>query len=66
MVSCDSDLASQINVGMDELNVRAIGYCAMLEKDAMHQGTEADVSANVLDINRTKESLRYCNTHEQS
>ena len=50
MTTCDQDLAGQIYVGKEELKVRSIGHCAMLEEDAMHIGTEADVSAHVLDI----------------
>ena len=46
MITCDEDLAGQIYVGREELKVRSIGNCAMLEKDAMHLGTEADVSAH--------------------
>ena len=46
MITCDEDLALQIYVGREELKVRSIGHCAMLEKDAMHLGTEADVSAH--------------------
>ena len=38
--------------------MRSIGLCAMLEEDAMHLGTEADVSAHVLDINGRKTPLR--------
>ena len=36
MVTCDEDLAGQIYVGREELKVRSIGHCAMLEEDAMH------------------------------
>ena len=43
MITCDEDLAGQIYVGREELKVRSIGHCAMLEEDAMHIGTEADV-----------------------
>ena len=50
MTTSDQDLAGQIYVGKEELQVRSIGNCAMLEEDAMHIGTEADVSAHVLDI----------------
>ena len=50
MIKCDKDLAGQIYVGREELKVRSIGHCAMLEEDAMHIGTEADVSAHVVDI----------------
>ena len=38
-------------------NVRG-GHCAMLEEDALHIGTEADVSAHVLDICGKKIQLR--------
>ena len=44
MITCDEDLVGQIYVGNDELKVRSIGHCAMLEEDAMHIGTEADVA----------------------
>ena len=50
MITCDEDLVGQIYGGKEELKVRSIGHCAMLEEDAMHIGTEADVSAHVLDI----------------
>ena len=50
MITCDEDLARQFYVGREELKVRSIGHCAMLEEDAMQIGTEADVSAHVLDI----------------
>ena len=58
MITCDEDLAGQIYVGREALKVRSIGHCAMLEKDAMHLGTEADVSAHVLDISGKKTQLR--------
>ena len=58
MITCDEDLAGQIYVGKEELKVRSIGHCAMLEEDAMHIGTEADVSAHVLDISGKKTQLR--------
>ena len=58
MITCDEDLAGQIYVARRELKVRSIGHCAMLEEDAMHLGTEADVSAHVLDINGRKTELR--------
>ena len=57
MIKCDEDLAGQIYVGKEELKVRSIGHCAMLEEDAMHIGTEADVSAHVLDISSKKTQL---------
>ena len=58
MITCDEDLAGQICVGREELKVRSIGHCAMLEEDPMHLGTEADVSAHVLDISGKKTQLR--------
>ena len=61
MITCDKDLAGQIYVGREQLKVRSIGHCAMLEEDAMHLGTEADVSARVLDISEKKTQLRGLN-----
>ena len=58
MITCDEDLVGQIYVGREELKVRSIGHSAMLEEDAMHIGTEADVSAHVLDISGKKTHLR--------
>ena len=58
MVACDEDLAGQIYVSREELKVRSIGHCAMLEEDAMHIGTEADVSGHVLDISGKEIQLR--------
>ena len=58
MVKCDKDLAGQICVGREELKVRSIGHCAILEEDAMHLGTEANVSARAMDINGRKTKLR--------
>ena len=58
MITCDEDLAGQIYVGREELKRRLIGHCTMLEEDAMHIGTEAVVSAHVLDINGSRTQLR--------
>ena len=58
MITCDEDLVGQIYEGKEELKVRSIGHCAMLEEDAMHIGTEADVSAHVLDTSGKKTQLR--------
>ena len=58
MITCDEDLAGQIYVGKEELKVRSIGHCAMLEEDTMHIGTEADVSAHVLNISGKNTQLR--------
>ena len=57
MITCDENLVGQIYVGKEELKVRSIGHCAMLEEDAMQIGTEADVSARVLDISSKKTQL---------
>ena len=43
MITCDEDLAGQTDLGREELKVRSIGHCAILEEDAMRLGTEADV-----------------------
>ena len=45
-------------MGKEELKVRLIGHCAMLEEDAMHIGIEADVTAHVLDRSGKKTQLR--------
>ena len=58
MITCDEDLVGEIYVGKEELKIRSIGHCAMIEEDTMHIGTEADVSAHVLDINGKKTQLR--------
>ena len=57
MITCDEDLVGQIYEGKEELKVRSIGHCAMLEEDAMHIGREADVSVHVLDISGKKTHL---------
>ena len=51
VIRCDEDLVGQTYVGREELKMRLIGHHAMLEEDPMLLGTEADVSAIVLDIN---------------
>ena len=58
MITCDEDLAGKIYVGREELKVRSLGHCAVLKEDSMHLGTEANVSAHVLDINGKKTQLR--------
>ena len=58
MKTCDKDLAGQIYVGREEPKVRSIWHCALLEEDAMHLGTKADVSAHVFDISGKKTLLR--------
>ena len=54
MITCDEDLAVLIYVGREELKVRSIGHCAMLEEDTMHLRT----AAHALDINGRKTQLR--------
>ena len=51
MITSDEYLVGQFYVGREELKVRSIGHCAALEEDAMHLGTEADLSALLLDVN---------------
>ena len=58
MITCDEDLVGQIYVGREELKVRSIGHCAILEVKARHIGMSADVSAHVLDISGKKTQLR--------
>ena len=58
MITCDEDLVGHIYLVKEELKVRSIGHCAMLEEVAMHIGTEADVSAHLLDISGKKSQLR--------
>ena len=59
MITSDEDLFyGQIYVKREELKVRSIGHCAMLEEDAMHLGTEAGVSAHVLGISGKKTQLQ--------
>ena len=58
LITSDKDLTGQIYVGRKEIKVRSIGHCAMLEEDAMHLGTEADVSEHVLNIRGRKTQLR--------
>ena len=60
MVTCDDDLAAQIFVGREELEVRSIGKCTMFEEDTINLGTEAEVSAHVLDIVGKMTSLKGC------
>ena len=49
IITCEKDILGQIYVGREDFRVRSIGHCALLVKDAIHLGTEADVSAHVLD-----------------
>ena len=45
-----SEQVGRIYIGQEELNVRRIGYIAMIEQDAVHMGCEADLAAHVLDV----------------
>ena len=63
MIKCDEDLADQIYLGREELKVRSIGHCAMLEEDAMHLGTEADLSAHVLTRTVAYRGCLECDTN---
>ena len=58
MTTCDEVLTGQIYVGREELKVRSIWHCAMLEEDGMLLGTEADVSGYDLDISKKKTKIR--------
>ena len=58
MIKCDEDLSGHIYIGREELKVIWLGHCVMLEEDAMHLETEADVSTHVLDISGKKPQLR--------
>ena len=62
MITCDEDLAGQIYVVREELKVRPIGHCAMLEDDAMHLGIEADVSARI-GIQRKEDTIAWVVGH---
>ena len=53
-MTTDSDQIGQIYLGEEELKVCRIGHEAMMEKDAVHIGYEADVTAHLLDTNRKK------------
>ena len=53
-VTTDNDQTGQIYLGEEELKVRRIGHDAMMEKDAVHIGYEADVTAHLLDTNGKK------------
>ena len=56
-VTTDSDQIGQIYLGGEEFKVRRIGYDAMMEQDAVHNGCEADVTAHLLDTNGKKTGL---------
>ena len=53
-VTTDSDQIGQIYLGKEELKDRRIGHDAMMEKNAVHIGYKADVTAHLLDTNGKK------------
>ena len=53
-----SDQIGRIYIGQEELKVRRIGHNAMLEQDAVHIGSEADLAAHVLDIQGIQLSVK--------
>ena len=53
-VTADSDQMEQIYLGQEELKVRRIGHDAMMERDAVSIGYEADKTAHLLDTNGKK------------
>ena len=57
MITCHEDLVGYIYVGRRELKVRSTGHRALLEKDTMRLGTEADMSAHVIVINGKRTPL---------
>ena len=54
MITCDNKVSEQIFVGKQELKMKAVEHCAMLEEEAMHLGTEEDVAAHVPDVKERK------------
>ena len=57
MTTCDAVLTGQIYVGREELKVRSIWPCAMLEEDGLLLGTEADASGYDLNISGKKTQI---------
>ena len=53
-----SDQVGRIYIGQEELKVRRIGLNAMLERDAVHIGCEADLAAHVLDVQGRQLSVK--------
>ena len=53
-VTTDNDQIGQIYFGREDLKVRRIGHDAMMEQDAVHIGSQADMTAHLLDIDRKK------------
>ena len=53
-----SDQVGRIYIGQEEMKVRRIGHNAMLERDAVHIGCEADLAAHVLDVQGRQLSVK--------
>ena len=53
-----SDQIGRIYIGQEELKVQRIGHNAMLEQDAVHKGSEADLTAHVLDMQGRQLSVK--------
>ena len=53
-----NDQIGRIYIGQEELKVRRIGHNAMLEQDAVHIGCEADLAAQVLDVQGRQLSVK--------
>ena len=57
-VTDTSDQVGRIYIGREELEVRRIGHKVMLEQDAVHIRCEADLAANVLDVQGRQLSVK--------
>ena len=53
-----SDQVGRIYFGQEELKMRRMGHNAMLEQDAVHIGCEADLAAQVLDVQGRQLSVK--------
>ena len=53
-----SDQVGWIYIGREELKLRRIGHNAMLEQDAVHIGSEADLAAHMLDVQSRQFSVK--------
>ena len=58
-VTVAADQVGRIYIGREQLKVQRIGHNAMLEKDAVHIGCEADLAAHVLDVQGKQLSVRH-------
>ena len=55
---CDDDLAGQLFIMQEGLNVIAIENSVMMEEVVLHLGRKTVVTAHVLDTNRMKKRLK--------